>query len=336
MQRPKLSDMEIITGQRNSLPDITTPKEENGQFSTSSLQVRTSHSIEDMLHDERDGASRPPPKPSRLNVPTPPTIPPKKPRDSVDSNPFVFNAMKSSLERSKSPDMNSSIGSMGSMFNNSSNENDFNTLDIEDVKLDINHSSSSMKTSHMVESKCLLSFDQNRTSNESGFGSITSQIFKHHQTQAIFEHSKLMSSSHSQDDVQSIIIPSTQYTFSNDEETPPPLPIKTKTKSRKYESQRSLYDNVESNESNSNSHLSVVTTSSSSNSSLASSSTITSFSTAFSLDFNNKSSMKSKTISCFEPRNLMADDSLWIGDNGEDKPPLPPKKNKHSKFHRAT
>lgn len=326
MQRPKLSDMEIITGQRNSLPDITTtPKEENGQFfTTSSLQVRTSHSIEDMLHDERDGMMRPPPKPQRLNVPTPPTIPPKKPRDSVDnnSNPFVFNAMKSSLERSKSPDMNSSIGSMGSMFNNSSNENDFNPLDIEDVRLEINHISSSVKTSHMVESKF---FDQNRTSNESGFGSNTSQtqsiISKHH-IQAIVEQSTSISSSHSHDDVQSIIISSPQYTFS-EEETPPPLPIKTK--SRKYESQRSLYDNVESSESNSNSHLSVVTTSSSSNSSLASSSTITSFSNAISHQhFNNTSSVKnkSKTVSCFEP---------WISDNGE-KPPLPPKKNKHSKF----
>lgn len=323
MQRPKLSDMEVITGQRNSLPDITTtPKEENGQFfTTSSLQVRTSHSIEDMLHDERDGPSRPPPKPTRYNVPTPPTIPPKKTRDSLDNNssPFVFNAMKMSLERSKSPDMNSSIGSMGSMFNNSSNENDFNALGIEDVRFDINHSSSSsVKTSHMVESKFLSSFDQNRTSNESGFGSISSQstIFKnHHHSQAIVENlnSTLMSSSHS-----------------HDEETPPPLPIKTK--SRKYESQRSLYDNVEANESTSNSHLSVVTTSSSSNSSLASSSTITSFSNAFSHDFNT--SVKNKYHSCFEPRNLMvADESLRIGDNGEDKPPLPPKKNKHSKFN---
>lgn len=353
MQRPKLSDMEIITGQRNSLPDITTtPRDENGKFFPSSSQVRASHSSENILSDDIDGElEEPPPKPSRhLNVPIPPSIPPKKPntqstRDSLDSCSNAYTI------RSKSPDMNSSIGSMGSMLNNLSMDNDFNHLDIEDVKLDFVNVKNSVTS---VENKFSSSSSfEHRTSNESGFVSITSQsnIFKKHQEQTIVttqEHSTpIMSSSQSQDDVQKIsnldqqpiVISSPlqerefKYTFnSEDAELPPPLPIKTRSK--KTESQRSLYDNVEASDPN-NSLLTVVTTSSS-NSSLASSSTITSFSNNFSHDnsfefHQHSSAVKNKYFSCIEPRNLMHDGSMLGADSGQDKPPLPPKKNKHSK-----
>lgn len=331
MQRPKLSDMEIITGQRNSLPDITTtPKDENGQFfTTSSHNVRTSHSIENILHD--DVNLEPPPKPSRINLTTPPSIPPKKPRDSVDNssnninNVFNFNTMKASLERSKSPDLNSSTGSTGST---TLLDNGF-----EDAKFDFN-SSFNMKTMHMVESKSSSSsMEVNRTSNESGFGSITSgsNIFKTHET--IMENKQMIHHDEKVIDKQLIVISSPlqdgdfKYVFDKVEERPP-LPIKTK--SRKSESQGSFYDNVELNGSN----LSVVTTSSS-NTSISSSSTITSFSNAFSSsqDFqHHQIAMKNKYFSCFEPRNLMHDEHGADG-GSEEKPPLPPKKNKHSEYY---
>lgn len=345
MQRPKISDMEIITGQRNSLPDITTtPKEENGKFFPSSSQVRGSHSSENILSDND---SKPPPKPSRhLNVPRPPIIPPKKQntqtRDSIDSgNAFAF--------RSKSPDMNSSIGSMGSMLNNLSMDND----DIDQLDF-INVNKNSITS---VENKFLSSSSfEHRTSNESGFVSISSQsnIIKH-QVQNTFatthEHSSpIMNISQSHDDVQKIsdldqqpkVISSPlqerelKYSFNNDEVTsPPPLPVKTRSK--KFESQRSLYDNVDPSENNNNSSLLTIVTTSSSNSSLASSSTITSFSNAFahhdnSFEFHPYSSaVKNKYMSCIEPRNLMHDEIIFGGgENDGDKPPLPPKKNKHS------
>lgn len=349
MQRPKFSDMEIITGQRNSLPDITTtPKEENGKFFPSSSQVRGSHSSENILSDGIDGNPTPPPKPSRhLNVPIPPSIPPKKPnmqtRDSLDSgNAFAY--------RSKSPDMNSSIGSMGSVFNNLSIDNDFNQLGMED-KLDFVNVKNSITS---VENKFSSSSSfEHRTSNESGFVSISSQsnIIKQHQQQMIVttqEHSSpIMSISQSHDDVQKIsnldqqpiVISSPlqerefKYTFNSDDATsPPPLPVKTRSK--KFESQRSLYDNVDPSENNSNTSLLTIVTTSSSNSSLASASTITSFSNAFSHDnsfefHQHSSSVKNKYFSCIEPRNLIHDGIMLGGDDG-DKPPLPPKKNKHS------
>lgn len=368
MHRPKLSDMEIITGQRNSLPDITTtPKDENGQFyaGSSHHQVRTSHSIENILHTDHDDdedindLAPPPPKPSRLlSVPTPPSIPPKKPRDSVDnSNVFAFSTRNMSLERSKSPDMNSSIGSMGSMLNNLSIDNDFHQFDNDDAKHDFS-SNCNVKVVENKFSTSSSSVEQHRTSNESGFVSITSQsnIFKQQQQQQmIVEHSSIMSSSQSHENVQkisnldhhqhqqqqqSIIISSPlqerdfNYTFHTDEVlSPPPLPIKTKPK--KYESQRSLYDNVEASESNS---LLTIVTTSSSNSSLTSSSTITSFTNAFTHDNNfemHSKSVKNKYFSCIEPRELMQDPLLLgdIGSGDDDKPPLPPKKNKHSKLN---
>jgi hypothetical protein len=363
MHRPKLSDMEIITGQRNSLPDITTtPKDENGQFYASGHhQVRTSHSIENILHTDHDDdvdSIAPPPKPSRLlSVPTPPSIPPKKPRDSVDnSNVFAFSTRNMSLERSKSPDMNSSIGSMGSMLNNLSIDNDFHQFDNDDVKHDFS-SNCNVKVVENKFSSSSSSVEQHRTSNESGFVSITSQsnIFKQQQQQQqqqmIVEHSSIMNNSQSHENVQkisnldhhqqqqSIIISSPlqerdfKYTFDTEEVlSPPPLPIKTKSK--KYESQRSLYDNVEASENNS---LLTIVTTSSSNSSLTSSSTITSFSNAFSHDNNfemHSKSVKNKYFSCIEPRELMQDPLLLgnVGSGDDDKPPLPPKKNKHSKL----
>lgn len=347
--------MEIINGQRNSLPDITTtPKDENGKFFPSSSQVRASQSSENILSDGIDGDNPPPTKPPRhLNVPLPPSIPPKKPntqtRDSVDSShAYAY--------RSKSPDMNSSIGSMGSMLNNLSIDNDFNNLGIEDGKLDFINVKNSISS---VENKFSSSSSfEHRTSNESGFVSITSQsnIFKQQHQQMFVttqEHSSpIMSISQSHDDVQKIsnldqqpiVISSPlqerefKYNFISDDTTsPPPLPVKTRSK--KFESQRSLYDNVEGSESNNNNNSSLLTivTTSSSNSSLASSSTITSFSNAFSHDnsfefHKHSSSVKNKYYSCIEPRNLMHDEILLGGESGEDKPPLPPKKNKHSEY----
>lgn len=333
--------MEIITGQRNSLPDITTtPKEENGKFFPSSSQVRGSHSSENILSDSIDGNPTPPPKPSRhLNVPIPPSIPPKKQnmqtRDSVDSgNVFAY--------RSKSPDMNSSIGSMGSMLNNLSIDNDFNQLGISEDKLDFVNVKNSITS---VENKFTSSSSfEHRTSNESGFVSISSQsnIIKQHQQQMIVttqDHDDVQKISNL--DQQPIVISSPlqerefKYTFnSSDATSPPPLPVKTRSK--KFESQRSLYDNVDPSENNSNTSMLTIVTTSSSNSSLTSSSTITSFSNAFShensFEFNHhSSSVKNKYFSCIEPRNLMHDGIIIGGDDG-DKPPLPPKKNKHSEY----
>lgn len=103
-------------------------------------------------------------------------------------------------------------------------------------------------------------------------------------------------------------------------------------KTRRSDNYKSVYDNVECTESN---QSIVTTTVSSSNSSLASSSlnssalNVTSSNENNNFDFSEQLypfNNKIKYISCIEPRNLL------MGNNSDEKPPLPPKKNKHSKY----
>jgi hypothetical protein len=105
-------------------------------------------------------------------------------------------------------------------------------------------------------------------------------------------------------------------------------------KTRRSDHHKSVYDNVECTESN---QSIVTTTVSSSNSSLASSSLNSSALNVTSSNENNNfefseqlypfNNLKQKYVSCIEPRNLL------MGNNPDEKPPLPPKKNKHSKYN---
>ncbi|KAL7052343.1 hypothetical protein ACKWTF_004846 [Chironomus riparius] len=299
--------------QRNSLPDIT-PKEEKQQFYSSlnrSHLVKKSQSNENILES-------PPPKPSRQLSSAPP-LPPKRSilttlttvttKDSVDNSFLNLDNDNFLKPNDKSPDKNSSTSSLCSML-------------LE---------SCALETKYNEESTIKSSY---RTSSDSGSMSINSQsnMIKQHQRQIIINSTEHLdndlNSEHSfREERESYsssnsLMSTTKFNISS--ELPPPLPMKT----RRSDHHKSVYDNVDCTESN---QSIVTTTVSSSNSSLASSSLNSSALNVTSSNENNNFDFeqlypfnnKIKYISCIEPRNLL------MGNNSDEKPPLPPKKNKH-------
>ncbi|XP_070501755.1 guanine nucleotide-releasing factor 2 isoform X2 [Chironomus tepperi] len=300
--------------QRNSLPDIT-PKEEKQQFYSSlnrTHHVKKSQSNENILES-------PPPKPSRQLSSAPP-LPPKRSifttlttvtKDSVDNSFLNLDNDQYLKPNDKSPDKNSSTSSLCSML-------------LE---------SCALETKYNEESTIKSSY---RTSSDSGSMSINSQtnVMKQHQRQIIINSTEHLdndfNSEHSfREERESYsssnsLMSTTKFNISS--ELPPPLPMKT----RRSDHHKSVYDNVDCTESN---QSIVTTTVSSSNSSLASSSLNSSALNVMSSNENNNFDFieqsypnihnKIKYISCIEPRNLL------IGNNSDEKPPLPPKKNKH-------
>jgi hypothetical protein len=299
---------------RNSLPDITTPKEEKQERNYSSLsrpnQVKRSHSNENILNEA-------PPLPPKKQIQLPA-------KDLVDgSGNFLFDEdevdERQSFLKPQSPDKNSSIGSVSSMLNDLS----------FDLKASINERS--------AERKLSTSSPIQRNSNES-FASQSSILrIKHQQNishiafqQDFGTFENLSMQSFKSEESSS----SSRVTVG--EVAPPPLPVgcinsssssingtnghsQLQVKTKRWEHHKSMYDNVEMmTESNS----AMIVTTSSSSSSLASSVAVSS-TTANMLDFGETFLMKKHRTICIDTRKP---------DDAEKKPPLPPKQKKHSKF----
>ncbi|KAG5675645.1 hypothetical protein PVAND_005533 [Polypedilum vanderplanki] len=284
--QPTNFDINVGTHSRNSLPDITTPKEEKQERNYSSLsrpnQVKRSHSNENILTEA-------------------PPLPPKKiqtPKEIVDSSRFLFdehiddrqNFLKPN-EINKSPDKNSSIGSISSILN------DFSFDNLKQPSISSERNIEKLSSSSPLQ----------RNSNES-FASQSSILrikhqhnishFGFHQDFGTFEN--LSMTSFKSEEISS---------RNSSNETPPPLPAKTK----RWEHHRSLNDTFEVTDNST-----MIVTTSSSSSSLASSIAVSNAGNM--MDFGESFLMKKHRTICIDTRKT---------DDAEKKPPLPPKQKKH-------
>lgn len=233
MTRPALSPRPALVSprastQRNSLPDIPlTPKERSlltGEPGAEAGGVRASHSSESVL----DAPDSPPPKPARPNrkVEPAPPLPPKR-KSANDNSLLGLSIDRLSLQSHSS-------GSMDSMLN-VSNDEDRNTQNSSqhdlvfvtqptteligmcscnsgsDIRTSLESQESHMNSTHTHT-------NHNRFSNESGFVSVghAEMSTEHSFTSSFSSHHY---SSHT-DRLASIT--------SDDSETPPELPVKTR------------------------------------------------------------------------------------------------------------
>ncbi|XP_045502037.1 guanine nucleotide-releasing factor 2 isoform X3 [Colias croceus] len=262
MTRPALSPRPALVSprastQRNSLPDIPlTPKERSlltGEPGNEASGVRASHSSESIL----DAPDSPPPKPARPNrkIELAPPLPPKR-KSANDNSLLGVSIDRLSLQSHSS-------GSQDSMLN-VSNDEDRNAHDSMNHEVFITPPSSDlvgicncnnmneMRTS--VESHLSNAHSHNRFSNESGFVSVghsemstehsfTSTFSSHHyssHTDSTFESTEFVSevkctmqSVESRMNIISMNSVATQNTklesiTSDENETPPELPVKTR------------------------------------------------------------------------------------------------------------
>lgn len=270
--------------QRASLPDIPLTNREKAELENAML-MQSSQSSESVLIE-------PPPKPSKDRKPPPP-LPPKKKTQSIDEE------LPSEINRDFQPNFDSC--------------DDLATFDPIEYKLtfgeglsETDSSSSRIAiTSHFKES----SFSSIDTHSNVKFaqGSVNS-----------FE--VISNKSHKIDTSFGFLSISKDESFGFSDEQPPPLPIKTRSRSLRLEPCKSIYDNVEDRNRNS---LDTKASTTSSNSSLTSS---LSARTETNLEFNHlQTSVKNKYRSCIEKGSNYAMDRT-----DENPPPLPLKK-KHSK-----
>ncbi|CAH0699128.1 unnamed protein product [Spodoptera exigua] len=232
MTRPALSPRPALVSprsstQRNSLPDIPlTPKERSlltGEGGTEAGGVRASHSSESVL----DAPDSPPPKPARPNrkVELAPPLPPKR-KSANDNSLLALSIDRLSLQSHSS-------GSLDSMLNVSNDEernvHDTNNHDhvfatppnsdlvgicscnnVNELRASVESHESHMNSTHMHAHS-----NHNRFSNESGFVSVA-EISAEHSFTSISSHHY---TSHT-DRLASIT--------SDENETPPELPVKTR------------------------------------------------------------------------------------------------------------
>ncbi|CAG9783085.1 unnamed protein product [Diatraea saccharalis] len=234
MTRPALSPRPALVSprsstQRNSLPDIPlTPKERSlltGESGNETAGVRASHSSESVL----DAPDTPPPKPARPSrkIELAPPLPPKR-KSANDNSHLALSIDRLSLQSHSS-------GSLDSMLNVSNDEERhvhdtnnhdhvFSTPPNDIIGVCSCNSSSEMRTSVESQESQLSAphvhphNNHNRFSNESGFVSVghTEISTEHSFTSSFSSHHY---SSHS-DRLASIT--------SDESETPPELPAKTR------------------------------------------------------------------------------------------------------------
>ncbi|CAH0722478.1 unnamed protein product, partial [Brenthis ino] len=229
MTRPALSPRPALVSprstQRNSLPDIPlTPKELSllmGEPGTENSGVRASHSSESIL----DAPDSPPPKPARPNqkVELAPPLPPK--RKPTDNSLQGLSMDRLSLQSHSS-------GSLDSMLNvsndeernahDSMNHEVFVTAPNSDLGIcscnNINDMRTSVESHESHMNNVHGHSNHNRFSNESGFVSVgQSEISTEHSFTSTFSSHHY--SSHT-DRLASIT--------SDESETPPELPVKTR------------------------------------------------------------------------------------------------------------
>lgn len=257
--------------QRSSLPDIPLSNREKADLENSML-MQNSHSSESVLH----GTIAPPPKPSKDRKPNAPPLPPKKKPILTEEQPDEIDNMQ--------------------MFSNSdlrfNRRIDFNNFD--DSQFEINERGKSFssiekcimsaKSINETESSKPMTSSQMQDANESNFSSIDLKVCKikisqemnsrtfHSMSSNVEEINNrfnFMSMNQSDLILDQKMRSNENFSLLNalEEEQPPPLPIKTRSRSLRMEHNKSVYDNVENMNRNS---LDTKASTTSSNSSLTS------------------------------------------------------------------
>lgn len=315
----KYSDSELE--QRSSLPDIPLTKREKAELE-SSMMIQGSHSSESILT-----GIAPPPKPSKDRKPSAPPLPPKRVtnRESAfdetdnsrqlttrseqlfgrkldfnhyDDDAFgertsSFSAKERHLFASRTSESESS-----QMMSQQSNKHSFSSIDTKECKIKISDEFNSMAFQSTSSSSV------HEVENNFSLLGLSQSHFMTQANAASNESFSLMDTS--------------------SEEHPPPLPVKTRSRSLRSDHHKSVYDNVDHIHRNSlQSDAKASTTSS--NSSLTSS---LSARTENTNDFNHQSIVKNKYKSCIESRSNF---HMEQGNDSDENPPPLPLKKKHSK-----
>lgn len=274
------------------MPDIPLTSWEKEELENA--MVKNAHSSESLQQ-----GLVPPPKPSKDHKPSAPPIPPKKKTISIDeftdgSEIFQRTSSRSYVGSSQNHGVLSlDDDSDGDGFSNAAyfDQVDFIQRDLQKCRVKITQESSQVQTmsTHIHELDNNFSFMSLNHSNQ----------FKAEQFVTSSENISL---------------------FDSSKEQPPPLPIKTRTRSLRLDQHKSVYDNIEDMNRNS---LDAKASTTSSNSSLTSSLSARTESAVS--DFNYQ--LKNKYKSCIEP-SFRVDRN----DDGSENPPPLPLKKKHSEY----
>lgn len=312
--------------QRSSLPDIPLTNREKAELENS-MHLQGSHSSESVLQ-----GIIPPPKPSKDRKPSAPPLPPRtstRKTFSIDELPDEADNVRQLSTQSDSvfarridfnDDDDFEVNETGRSFsasercyvaNRSINETELSktmiaTLSSQNKQFsERNFSSIDTKESNVSISSrefqaTTMSSDMHEFNNSFGFMAIN--------------HNDLMSESNNDN----------FCLVDTSDELPPPLPVKTRSRSLRLEHHKSVYDNVEDMNRNS---LDTKASTTSSNSSLTST---LSARTENTTDSNHlQVIVKNKYKSCIESGSGFGLDTG--SDSSENPPPLPLKK-KHSKL----
>lgn len=272
----------------------------------------------------------PPPKPSKDRKPSAPPLPPKKKTFSIDEMPDEVDNTRQLSTQSEH------------LFGR---RIEFDDESFQSIQAGRSHSATekSFAANKLVNekgsSKTMISTQQKQF-NELNFASIDMKECKIHISQEMNARAFSGMSSNVQELDNSFSFLSLNQSdlmaeqssnesfclLNTTEEHPPPLPVKTRSRSLRLEHHKSIYDNVE--EINRNSLDTNKASTTSSNSSLTSTLSARTENTA---DHNHlQAIVKNKYKSCIEPSSGFHIES--INDNSENPPPLPLKK-KHSKLN---
>ncbi|CRK99983.1 CLUMA_CG013275, isoform B [Clunio marinus] len=285
--------------QRSSLPDIPLSKKEKIELQNA-MHMQNSQSSESVLF-----GITPPPKPSKDHKPDAPPLPPKKKAFSTSDETDNIAQVSSQFHHDRRIDYRI-------------DDFDRNTFDdrrsLESMQLPKIQQPNDFEVSSMGFKEC--KFEINQEFNSQVFQSISSDM------NDIDNSFSFMSLNQSHKVMAEQNITSSESIFhseSSEHEQPPPLPVKTRSRSLRLEQPKSVYDNIEDNNRISLDTKASVT---SSNSSLTSSLSARNETISENF-FHHQSIVKNKYKSCIEPvRNFGMD----VSDDNENPPPLPMKK----------
>lgn len=254
--------------QRSSLPDIPLSNREKADLENSML-MQNSHSSESVLQ-----GIVPPPKPSKDRKPNAPPLPPKKKPTLTEENQDDIDSMQifsnSDLKFNRRIDFNNfddnqiEINERGKSFSSiekcilsarSINETESSKPMTSSQMQDFNEQN--LSSSSIDVKVCKIKISQ-----EMNFHSVSSNV------EEMNNRFNFMSMNQSDLRVDQKLRSNENFSLLNAlEEQPPPLPIKTRSRSLRMEHNKSVYDNVENMNRNS---LDTKASTTSSNSSLTS------------------------------------------------------------------
>lgn len=305
--------------QRSSLPDIPLTKYEKSELEMLQNSQSSESILQELIH--------PPPKPSKDRKLSAPPIPPKRKTFSVDEMSDVTDNFTMSMRPDLAFARSLNFSDSDDAFEVHQRESSFSSATIE-------KNMKGSKTIHESESSQIMMSSQIKVFSETDFSLNDFSESRIQTRQDINSQVQTITSNmHDVDNSFSFLTLNQVGERSSNENInwlvpseakPPPLPIKTRTRSLRLEQHKSVYDNLYDMNRNS---LETKASTTSSNSSLTSSLSIRT--EAPSSDYNNHQAIvKNKYMSCIEPGSNFGFDR---NDDGENPPPLPLKK-KHSEF----